>query len=131
MRKQKNMVTITGKGCNKMFVNVIGDNFFFFLNTHRQTLSVLNCHISLSCEYKRWVALYMECDLVSPSSKALGWQAEGPRFDPLQLSFLFKNCGLWTLSCDFTHTTNKTLKWFTQLPTLMQSFWWWQCSMLL
>ena len=59
-----------------------------------------------------------------PSGKALGWKAEGPRFDPLWLSFLFKNCGLWTLSCDFAHTINETLKWLTQLPALMQSFWW-------
>ena len=41
---------------------------------------------------------------VWPSGKALGWQAEGLRFDPLRLSFLFKNCGLWTLSCDFANT---------------------------
>ena len=29
--------------------------------------------------------------------------------------------GLWTLSCGFAHTMNETLKWLTQLPTLMQS----------
>ena len=57
---------------------------------------------------------------VWPSGKALGWYAEGPRFDPLRLSFLFKHCGLWTLSRDFAQTINKTLKWLTQLPTLMQ-----------
>ena len=34
---------------------------------------------------------------------------------------LFKNCGSWTLSCDFAHTINETLKCLTQLPTLMQS----------
>ena len=38
-----------------------------------------------------------------------------------RLSFLFKSCGLWTLSCDFSHTINETLKWLTQLPTLMQN----------
>ena len=32
-----------------------------------------------------------------------------------------KNCGLWTLSCDFAHTINETLKWLTQLSTLMQN----------
>ena len=55
--------------------------------------------------------------------KALGWWAEGPRFDKLRLSVLFKNCGLWTLSCDFSlaHTVNETLNWLTQLPTLMQN----------
>ena len=31
------------------------------------------------------------------------------------------NCGLWTLSCDFAHTIHETLKWLTQLPTLMQN----------
>ena len=58
---------------------------------------------------------------VWPSGKALGWKAEGPRFDPLRLSFLFKNGGLWTLSRDFAHTINETLKWLTQLPALMQN----------
>ena len=37
------------------------------------------------------------------------------------LSLLFKKCGLWTLSFDFAHTVNETLKWLTQLPTLMQN----------
>ena len=27
----------------------------------------------------------------------------------------------WRLSCDFAHTMNETLKWLTQLPTLMQN----------
>ena len=58
---------------------------------------------------------------VRPSGKALGWQAEGPRFDPLRLSFLFKNCVLRTLSCDFAHIFNETSEWLTQLPTLMQT----------
>ena len=61
------------------------------------------------------------CECVWPSGKALGCLAEGPWFDPLQLSFLFKNCGLWTLSCDSAHTINETLKYLIQLPTLMQS----------
>ena len=47
----------------------------------------------------------------------------------LRLSFLFKSCGLWTLSCDFVPHNYETLKWLPSLPTLMQkSFWWWQCS---
>ena len=45
---------------------------------------------------------------VWPSGKALGWKAEGPRFDPLRLSCLYKNGGLWTLSGDFVHTINET-----------------------
>ena len=41
---------------------------------------------------------------VWPSGKALGWQAEGPRFDTASaLLSLRKGCGLWTLSCDFVH----------------------------
>ena len=45
----------------------------------------------------------------------------------LQLSFLFKSCGLWTLSCDFV-PHNEILKRLSSLPILMQeSFWWWQC----
>ena len=32
-----------------------------------------------------------------PSGKALGWQAEEPRFDPLRLSNLFQSCGSRTL----------------------------------
>ena len=42
----------------------------------------------------------------------------------LQLSFLFKSCGLWTLSCDLSLTINETLKRLSSLPILMQeSFW--------
>ena len=46
---------------------------------------------------------------------------EGPRFDPLLLSFLFKTCGLWTLSCDFAHTIHETLKCLIRLPALTLS----------
>ena len=36
----------------------------------------------------------------------------------ITLSFLFQNCGLWTLSCDFVPHNSS-------LPILMQeSFWW-------
>ena len=48
---------------------------------------------------------------------------------PLRFWFLFKSCGLWTLSCDFVPHNYETLKWLSSLPSLMQkSFWWWQCS---
>ena len=30
--------------------------------------------------------------------------------NPLRLSFLFKSCGLWTLSCDFVPRNYETLK---------------------
>ena len=47
----------------------------------------------------------------------------------LRLSFHFKNCGLWILSCDFVPHNYQTLKWLSLLPILMQkSFRWWQCS---
>ena len=58
---------------------------------------------------------------VWPSGKALDCEVEGPRFDPLWLSFLIENCGLWTLSCHFAHTKHQTFKWLTQLPTLTQN----------
>ena len=37
--------------------------------------------------------------------------------NPLRFSFLFKSCGLWTLSCDSVPHNYETLKW---LPILMQ-----------
>ena len=49
----------------------------------------------------------------------------------LQLCFLFRSCGLWTLSCDFAPMTDETLKWFSSLPILMQEpVWWWQSSII-
>ena len=47
--------------------------------------------------------------------KDLGSIRFGSPFSSLQ------NGGLWTLSCDFAHTINETLKWLSQLPTLMQN----------
>ena len=42
------------------------------------------------------------CEPVWPSGKALGWKAEGLRFESASaLISLQKGCGLWTLSCDF------------------------------
>ena len=40
-----------------------------------------------------------ECEPVWPSGKAGKQRDLGSNL--LRLSFLFKNCGLWTLSCDF------------------------------
>ena len=49
--------------------------------------------------------------------------------NPFRLSFLFKSCGLWTLSCGFVPHNYETLKWLSSLPTLMhKSIWWCQCS---
>ena len=48
---------------------------------------------------------------------------------PTRLSFLFRSCGLCTLSSDFVPHNYETLKWLSSLPTLMQkSLWWRQCS---
>ena len=58
---------------------------------------------------------------VWPSGKALGWWAEGPRFDTASaLLSLQKGCGLWTLSCDCPSLPTETLKWLSSLPILMQ-----------
>ena len=52
------------------------------------------------------------CELVWPRGKA------GKRRDigsnRLRLSFLFKSCGLWTLSCDFVPHSYETLKWLSK-----------------
>ena len=37
----------------------------------------------------------------------------------LRLSFHFKSCGLWTLSCDFVPHNYETLKWISSLPALI------------
>ena len=73
--------------------------------------------------------VHMFCEPVWPSGKALGWEAEGPRFESasalLSLQKL-RSAGhcLVTLSL----TINETLKWLSSLPVLIQeSFWWWQC----
>ena len=51
-----------------------------------------------------------------------GKHKDGPWFDLLQLSFLFSSkIMVYGQSCDFAHTVNETLKWLTQLPTLMQN----------
>ena len=44
----------------------------------------------------------------------------------LRLSFLFKGCGLWPLSCDFVPHKYETLKWLSSLPTIMQKSFRWQ-----
>ena len=47
------------------------------------------------------------------------------RMGPLRLSFPFRSCGLWTLSCDFVLHNYETLKWLSSLPILMQKSCWW------
>ena len=54
--------------------------------------------------YRSMVKLLTNSGPVWPSGKAVGWQAEGPRFDTASaLLSLQKGCGLWALSCDFVH----------------------------
>ena len=66
------------------------------------------------------VVLFFFCEPVWPSCKERGLGS-----NQLRLSFLFKSCGLWTLSCDFVLHNYETLKWLLSLPILMQeSFWW-------
>ena len=45
------------------------------------------------------VLVCSNCELVRPSGKA--GKHRDLSSNPLQLSFLFKSCGLWTRSCDF------------------------------
>ena len=62
----------------------------------------------------------------------MGSEAEGPWFESAyRLSFLFKSCGLWTLSCDFVPHNYETLKWLSSLPISVNAGvlqWWRQCS---
>ena len=54
--------------------------------------------------YRSIVDEICACEPVWPSGKALGWQAEGPRFDTASaLLSLQKDGGLWTLSCDIVY----------------------------
>ena len=69
----------------------------------------------------KWAGLAWWYGVRLVSKGDLGWNL-------LRLSFLFKSCGLWTLSCVFVPHNYRTLKWPLSLPTSMQkSFWWWQC----
>ena len=59
---------------------------------------------------------------VWPSGKAGKQRDLGS--NPNRLSFLFKSCDRWTLSCDFVPHSYETSKWLSSLPILMQeSFW--------
>ena len=53
----------------------------------------------------------------------VGWGEEIKTLtvSPLRLSFLFRSCGLWTLSCDFVSHNYETLKWLSSLPTRYRS----------
>ena len=73
---------------------------------------------------ERTVSTRCCCEPVWPSGKV----GKHLGSNPLQLSFLFISCGLWTVLW-LSLTINKTLKCFSSPPILMQEpCWWWQCS---
>ena len=79
------------------------------------------------CLRKKEIMLYNYSEPVWPSGKTGKQRDLGSNL--LWLSFLFKSCCLWTLSCDFVPHNYETLKWLLSLPTLThKSFWWCQCS---
>ena len=56
----------------------------------------------------------------TPLSPPYGLAREARSYK-LDEHLLCEYCGLWTLSCVFAQTMNETLKWLTQLPTLLQN----------
>ena len=114
---------------------VKGLNFKTFLfpeNNRQAILTASRCdlpppQLPVCCPFKLLVNCVQRA--VSRSGLAVRRQAGKQRdlgSNPLRLSFLFKSCGLWTLSCDFVSLTiNETLKWLSTLPILIkESFWW-------
>ena len=70
-----------------------------FINAHDQHSCVINTNTQQLIAYKRYGGLDGgSSEPVWPSGKALGWLAEGPRFESASalLSHL-KGCGLWTV----------------------------------
>ena len=52
----------------------------------------------------------LTCEPVWSSGKALGWQAEGPRFKSASALLSLQKLCVWTLSCDFVPHNYETLK---------------------
>ena len=61
--------------------------------------------------YIAFIACCVGCELVWPSGKQRDLGS-----NLLRLYFLFKSCGLWTLSCDFVPHNYETLKEVSSLP---------------
>ena len=85
------------------------------------------CMHALTDAYRRLFIVDQAAAMhMSASCTALDCQAGKQRdfgSNLLRFSFLFKCCGLWTLSCDFVPHNYETNG--SSLPTLMQeSFWW-------
>ena len=74
-----------------------------------------------------WCPIYRS-QPVWPSGKA--GKRKGLGSIPLRFCLLFKKVRIYGLCLvTLSLTINKTLKWLSSLPILMQgSFWWWQCS---
>ena len=63
---------------------------------------------------------------VWPSGKALGWQAEGPRFESASALLSLEKLSVDTVPFGtLSLTINETLKWLLSLPILMQESLWW------
>ena len=75
---------------------------------------------------QHYLPTYNNREPVWPSGKALGWEAEGPRFDSASAVHSLQKvvvCGLCLVTLSFT--VNETLKCLSSLPIVMQeSFWW-------
>ena len=83
------------------------------------------CMHALTDAYRRLFIVDQAAAMhMSASCTALDCQAGKQRdfgSNLLRFSFLFKSCGLWTLSnCDFVPHNYETLKWLSSQPTLMQ-----------
>ena len=58
---------------------------------------------------------------VWPSGRAVGWKAEGPRFESASALLSLQRLWLWTQLVTLSLTINETLKWLSSLPTLCRS----------
>ena len=125
----------------RIFSRLFSHSIIVSLARHFDATSVIMA--SHSCKTARWI---LTGALPSPRQlkafktdrlhKSTMWagvaQREGRRFDPLRLSFLFRICGLWTLSCDFAHICKHNW-WNSQMAHTTvhlnaESLWWWQCN---
>ena len=70
-----------------------------FINVHDRHSCVINTNTRQLIDYKRYGGLDGgSSEPVWRSGKALGWLAEGPRFESASaLLSLLKGCGLWTV----------------------------------
>ena len=74
-------------------------SYVSFMREDRAVPVLPSPNISGKLVLKEGGGLGVRCEPVWPSGKAGKQRDLGS--NPLRLSFLCKNCGLWTLSCDF------------------------------